>query len=82
MKFCKARALQYSRDNKTYTTSYVTAQDVLDFHGEKFTDEWKRMLARAKVKPFSQDDVKEGFYYSDYKHTARMAQSYLHPHDY
>jgi len=81
MKFCAARVLQYSHANRTCTTNYVTKQDVLNFHGKQFTDEWERMLVRANVAPFSQDDVKQGFYYTDYKHVARMAQSYLHSYE-
>jgi hypothetical protein len=77
MKFCKRRKIDYKTPFNVETSShYVTEKDILDFHGPKFTEQWK-ILARHKNASQFGEDI--GFFYDDYQHYARATDSFLNP---
>lgn len=75
MKFCQRRRLEYLGLNNIVTsTDYVLLEDVEEFHGKEFTNQW---LGFINQKPKLNIDHTEGYYYSDYQFAARQADSFL-----
>ena len=75
MKFCKRRKIDYKTSFGVETSShYVTEKDILDFHGSKFTEQWK-ILARHKGTSKFGEEV--GYFYDDYQHFARATDSFI-----
>jgi len=75
MKFCKRRRLTYTGINNIITTTdYITFADVIEFHGNKFANQWREFIKTSKT--FTVND-QEVFYYADYKTVAMTTHMYL-----
>lgn len=75
MKFCKRRRLTYINvNNITTTTDYVTLGDVIAFHGETFTNQWKDFIKNSKTFKVNEQSV---YYYAEYKTAAMTTHMYL-----
>lgn len=75
MKFCKPRACEYNGLNGVLTTtSYVSYEDVLEFHGELFAKQWLEFI---KNKPTLKLEGNNYYYYVDYKHFAIATDMYV-----
>jgi len=73
MKFCQKR--YYDIDRKT-STHYITEEDIIKFHGDKFFNQFKGFI---KLKPRISIDNKECYFYVDYEFAARQTNSFLNP---
>jgi len=75
MKFCKRRKHEYQTPHGVTTSShYVTDKDISDFHGAKFTEQWKQLARHKSTSKFGQD---VGYFYDDYQHYARATDSFI-----
>lgn len=77
MKFCPKREFSYTGINNIITTTdFVTESDILNFHGEKFLNQWKTFAESKKIikNKFGTDS---GYYYYDYKEICYSTQIYL-----
>lgn len=76
MKFCNKRTLSYRGINGVETTvDYVLYDDVLDFHGKEFTDQWHFFIKNRPV--IILDGGDNGYYYADYKEYAIKTDMYI-----
>jgi hypothetical protein len=75
MKFCKPRVCEYSGVGGVLTTTkYVSYNDVVDFHGDSFAQQWATFI---KDKPVLVLEGQKYYYYVDYKHFAMAADMYI-----
>lgn len=73
MKFCQRR--YYNLNNKT-STHYITEEDIVNYHGKDFYEQFKEFI---KLKPKINIDNKDCFFYVDYEFAARQTDSFLNP---
>lgn len=75
MKFCPKRTITYQGLNQIETTAhYVTYNDVREFHGQEFANQW--LVFSEKLPKFLVEN-KECYYYSDYKFIAYRTDLFL-----
>lgn len=73
MKFCKKRLYNF---NDKASTHYITDDDVLNFHGKLFHNQFKEFI---KLKPKINIDNNDCYFYVDYEFAARQTDSFLYP---
>jgi hypothetical protein len=74
-KFCPKRTFSYKGLNdKEVTADYVAPEDVLNFHGKEFYDQWSSYMSNV---PKLMIDSKPNIYFEDYKFYAYRTSQYL-----
>ena len=74
MKYCKARLHESTSQGRHTTYNYVTLADIVEFHGQTFTQQWQ--FFASKKKPLSINE-QPAYYYMDYKDCALTTELYM-----
>lgn len=77
MKFCNRRVYDYKGLNGNETsTNYVTLNDITEFHGKEFADQWLKFASFSGLKEstFGNDS---GYYFIDYQFYAQRTKTFL-----
>lgn len=76
MKFCPKRSHCYKGINGVETSAdYVLYDDVIDFHGKEFADQWFYFIKNRPM--IIIEGGITGFYYADYKEHAIKTDMYI-----
>lgn len=75
MKFCPRRTTTFKGVGDVDTTShFITEQDIKNFHGSEFYNQWLGFSSSIKKTLFNGI---EGYYYEDYKFIAYRTELFL-----
>lgn len=74
MKFVPRRRTEYDNNGVMTTYDYVTSEDVLARHGQKFAIQFEKFATRL---PQLSADGKLAYYYEDYKNIAYRTDMFL-----
>ena len=50
MKYCKARLHESTSQGRHTTYNYVTLADIVEFHGQTFTQQWQFFASKKRLK--------------------------------
>ena len=75
LKFCKFTTYEESRGNFTAIYNYVTLNDIEQYHGKEFKDQFYKFISE-KIVPSLFGKV-EGYFFIDYQFYAYRTKLYL-----
>jgi len=77
MKYCDRRNYEYKGLNGNETsTNYVTFNDIKQFHGEEFANQWLEFAKHGGLKE-SVFGTDQGYYYIDYQFYSQRTKTFL-----